>query len=55
MAEQELAKPDNRWNPDNEFAFRLRNYLFPRLQGAVFLLWITEALAPATQHFPDFT
>lgn len=23
-----FAKPDNRWNPKNEFAFRLRNYFF---------------------------
>ena len=22
------AKPDNEWNPDNKFVFRLRNYFF---------------------------
>ena len=31
------AKPDNTWNPDNKFAFRLRNcFLFPQLQGLRF-------------------
>lgn len=35
------AKPDNRWNADNHFVFRLRkSFLFPRSQGAVFLIWI---------------
>ena len=23
------AKPDNEWNPNNEFVFCLRNYFFP--------------------------
>lgn len=31
------AKPDNTWNPNNKFAFRLRNYfLFPQLIGCGF-------------------
>ena len=46
------AKPDNRWNPDNRFVFRLRkSFLFRILsEDAVFLLWIVQALLPATEH-----
>ncbi len=46
------AKPDNRWNSDNQFVFRLRKSFLSRalLEGAVFLLWIAEALLPATEH-----
>jgi len=25
-----IAKPDNKWNPENEFLFRLRKYFFFR-------------------------
>lgn len=34
------AKPDNEWNPDNQFVFRLRNYFFsvPPAAGRFFLL-----------------
>ena len=30
------AKPDNRWNPNNEFAFRLRNSFFSAPTGCGF-------------------
>lgn len=35
------AKPSNRWNAENKFVFRTRNYfLFRALYGAVFLFRI---------------
>ncbi len=50
------AKPDNRWNSDNRFVFRLRKSFLSRalLEGAVFLLWIGEALLPAAEHLARF-
>jgi len=41
------AKPDNKWNPKNQFVFSLRKYcLFPALSG-VFLLWSVKAFLGA--------
>lgn len=49
------ANPDNEWNPDNEFAFRLRKSFLSALEiGAVFLFRIIEAVLPAAQHLADF-
>src|SRR3989344_9680063 len=31
-----IANPDNRWNPDNEFVFRLRQSFFPRYTSVRF-------------------
>ena len=45
------AKPDNRWNADNEFVFRFRNCVLSVALGvAVFLFRIGKALLPATEH-----
>ncbi len=49
------AKPDNEWNPDNKFVFRLRNsFLFRGLHVAVFLFWIVQVFLPAAEHLADF-
>lgn len=44
------AKPTNKWNANNEFVFRLRKCLIPRLHGAVFSFRIFEVLLPAPEH-----
>lgn len=49
------AKPDNEWNPDNKFVFRLRNYfLSATLHVAVFLFRIVQIFLPAAEHLPHF-
>ena len=49
------AKPDNTWNPNNKFVFRFRNcFLSAALLVAVFLCWVLQILFPAAKHFPDF-
>ena len=50
------AKPDNKWNLDNQFAFRLRQSFFSalNLNSAVFLIWIIQIVPPPTKHFTDF-
>ena len=52
------ANPDDKWNPDNEFVFRLRKSFFPRsriiLWGAVFLFRIVETVLPTAEHLADF-
>lgn len=49
------AKPDNRWNPDNEFVFRPRKYfLSASLRVAVFLFRVFQAVFPAPEHPADF-
>jgi hypothetical protein len=41
------ANPTNKWNPDNQFVFRLRKHsLSARLQSAVFSFWILQVLLP---------
>lgn len=48
------AKPDNEWNPNNKFAFRLRNcFLSAALQVAVFLFRIIQIFLPAAEHLAD--
>ena len=45
------AKPENQWNPDNKFLFRLRNsVLFRHLLVAVFLIWLFKILFPTAEH-----
>ncbi len=49
------AKPDNKWNPENKFVFRLRNcFLFPLLDGAIFLIGVFQIFLPPAQHLADF-
>ena len=49
------AKPDNEWNPNNKFVFRLRNsFLFRGLHVAVFLFRIAEIFLPTTEHLAYF-
>ena len=49
------AKPDNEWNPDNKFVFRLRNsFLFRGLYVAVFLFGIAEIFLPTSEHLARF-
>ena len=49
------AKPDNEWNPNNKFVFRLRNsFLFRGLHVAVFLFRIAEIFLPTTEHLARF-
>ena len=49
------AKPDNEWNPDNKFVFRLRNcFLSAALHVAVFLFRIVQVFLPTAEHLPDF-
>ena len=49
------AKPDNEWNPDSEFVFRLRNsFLFRGLYVAVFLFGIAEIFLPTPEHLARF-
>ncbi len=48
-----IANPDNDWNDDNKFMFRLRKWFFPRSQGAVFLLWIIKVFPPPAEHLTD--
>ena len=49
------AKPDNEWNPDNKFVFRLRNsFLFRGLHVAVFLFGIAEIFLPTAEHLTRF-
>lgn len=48
------AKPDNKWNPNNKFAFCLRKYLLSApLQVAVFLFKIAQTFLPAAEHSAD--
>src|SRR3990167_5529671 len=48
------AKPDNKYNSNNKFAFRLGNYFLSAvLQAAVFLFRIIQILLPAAEHFSD--
>lgn len=48
------AKSDNEWNPDNKFVFRLRNYfLSAALHIAVFLFRIIQTFLPAAKHLAD--
>ena len=50
-----FANPDNKWNADNEFMFRLRKYFFSvRLGETVFLLRIVEILLPTAKHTTCF-
>lgn len=45
------ANPDNRWNGDNQFVFRLRKRFFSTvLWIAVFLIGVVEVLQPAAKH-----
>lgn len=49
------AKPDKDWNPDNKFVFRLRNYfLFRDLYIAVFLFRVGKIFLPTTKHLTNF-
>lgn len=49
------ANPDNKWNPDNEFVFRLRKSFLSALEiGAVFLFRIAQAVFPAAEHLAYF-
>lgn len=49
------AKPDNEWNPNNEFVFRLRNYfLFRDLYIAVFLFRVGKIFLPTAEHLSNF-
>ena len=51
------AKPDNTWNPDNKFVFRLRNYfLFRDLMShvAVFLFRVGRIFLPTAKHLANF-
>src|SRR3989344_5425564 len=49
------AKPDNEWNPDNKFVFRLRNSFLSRgLHVAVFLFGIAEIFLPTAEHLSRF-
>jgi len=50
------ANPDNKWNPRNEFVFRLRqSFLSARLRClAVFLIRVIQTFLPATEHFSYF-
>ena len=49
------AKPDNEWNPDNKFVFRFRNcFLSAALQVAVFLFRVIKIFLPTTEHLADF-
>ena len=49
------AKPDNEWNPDNKFVFRLRNCLLSvALQVTVFLFRIIQVFLPPAKHLADF-
>lgn len=49
------AKPDNEWNPNNKFVFRLRNsFLFRGLHVAVFLFGIAEIFLPTAEHLARF-
>ena len=37
------TKPDNEWNPDNQFVFRLRNYFFSAPTSVrFFLFWFAR-------------
>ena len=46
------TNPDNEWNSDNQFVFRVpKVFLFRALKGAVFLLWICQTFLPSAQHF----
>lgn len=48
------AKPDNKWNPENQFVFSLRkHYLFPVFGGVLFS-YIIQAFFPTPKHFADF-
>ena len=49
------AKPTNRWNADNKFVFRSRNFFLfpPSLELAVFLFWAVQAFLPASENFPN--
>lgn len=51
------AKPDNTWNPDNKFVFRLRNYFLFRdlmLHVAVFLFRVGKIFLPTAKHLANF-
>lgn len=48
------TKPDNKWNLDNQFVFRLRQSFFSALNSAVFLIWIIEIFSPTAEHFTNF-
>lgn len=49
------ARPDNEWNPDNTFVFRLRNcFLSAASHVAVFLFGIVQIFLPASEHLTDF-
>lgn len=49
------AKPDNEWNPNNKFVFRLRNcFLSAALEVAVFLFGIIQIFLPAAKHLANF-
>ncbi len=48
------ANPDNKWNPDNMFVFRLRNWFFSAFSlVAVFLFLIIKTFSPSTEHLAD--
>ena len=53
--EDNWAKPENRWNPDNEFVFRLRKCFLSavNLLIAVFLFRSVQVLLPASEHLAD--
>ena len=48
-----FANPDNRWNDNDGFAFRVPKVFsfLPRFSGGVLFL---ELAIPATKHFPNF-
>jgi hypothetical protein len=49
------AKPDNRWNSNNEFVFRLRKCFLPAASKvAVFLFQIFQTIFPTAEHLADF-
>lgn len=49
------ANPDNKWDPENEFVFRLRKFFLSALEiGVVFLFRTIQAVFPAAQHLAHF-
>jgi len=48
------ARPENRWNADNQFVFLLRKSFFSALQNAVFLFGAIQTAFPCNKSSAGF-